>query len=531
MAEGVEPRVEYYRSWTVDQLKAFLRDKHVPLSGNKEHLVKKVADIIATDDLEGQIQAVPFQRNDYPSPPEFTELPNSTTWTGDNFPLVAESNITTNLKDRGGYTKNCRTGIRLCQCGHLFNLEMAKCNDFTYFKAKCRPTMRSVPSSYDLFVRLNSTGTPVAGNCRCPAGSTQSCVHIAALLITLSEITPQACTSVRCAWSRPSQGGKPSFSADLDFGKSSSTGYFTYTGSLVPVDDLIQGLEDAGCDAGICHYFSQESEKQQQAYPPPSSNPVLIDPLDKLCEICAARDVTVSDLVEALKPTAEDVQLIQSMSVGQRNNPLWLDARQWRVTSSNFGRVCNRQFRQSYPLSLIKTILGDYGTPHSAALQWGCDHEHSAIEQYMVEAGVQVEECGVFLSVEYPFLATSPDGIIYLGNEEFGIVEVKCPYKHRDSSIELACQDSAFCLGIDDAAGTYSLKRTHDYYYQVVGQLALSGAKFCDFIVWTKIDFHREQILPDDELWSKMNQKLSHFYMTTLGVEILTRLYSMWLYT
>ena len=123
MAEGVETHVEFYCSWTVDQLKAFLRNKHVPLSGNKEQLVKKVADIIATDDLEGQIQAVPFQRNDYPSPHEFVELPNSTTWTGDNFPLVAESSVTTYLKDRDGYTKNFQAGICLCQCGHLFNLD------------------------------------------------------------------------------------------------------------------------------------------------------------------------------------------------------------------------------------------------------------------------------------------------------------------------------------------------------------------------------------------------------------------------
>ena len=102
MAEGVE----LYRSWTVDQLKAFLQERRVPLSGNKEQLVKKVADIVATDDLEGQIQAVPFQRIDYPSPPEFSELSNDVNWTGDDFPLVAESSVTTYLKDRDGYTKN-----------------------------------------------------------------------------------------------------------------------------------------------------------------------------------------------------------------------------------------------------------------------------------------------------------------------------------------------------------------------------------------------------------------------------------------
>jgi len=48
MVEGVQ----VYRSWTVDQLKAFLRERWVPLSGNKEQLVKQVADTVATNDLE-----------------------------------------------------------------------------------------------------------------------------------------------------------------------------------------------------------------------------------------------------------------------------------------------------------------------------------------------------------------------------------------------------------------------------------------------------------------------------------------------
>jgi len=42
----------------------------------------------------------------------------------------------------------------------------------------------------------------------------------------------------------------------------------------------------------------------------------LTDPLDKLCEITTTRNATVHDLVHALKPTAEEVQLIQSKSVG-----------------------------------------------------------------------------------------------------------------------------------------------------------------------------------------------------------------------
>ena len=127
-----------------------------------------------------------------------------------------------------------------------------------------------------------------------------------------------------------------------------------------------------------------------------------------LCEIFVTRDATVQDLVEALRPMKEDVDLIQNMTIGQRNNPLWMDARQWRVTSSNFGKVCNRNFKQMYPPSLLKAILRDYGTFHTAALQWGCDHESEAIQLCTTYTGIHVKEYGVFLSEEYPYLATSP---------------------------------------------------------------------------------------------------------------------------
>ena len=79
------------------------------------------------------------------------------------------------------------------------------------------------------------------------------------------------------------------------------------------------------------------------------------------------------------------------MTIGQRNNPLWMDARHWRVTASNFGRVCNRNFRVMYPLSLTRLILGDYGQPNSAAIQWGCNHEDDAIQQYQTQMDVEVD--------------------------------------------------------------------------------------------------------------------------------------------
>ena len=97
MAEGEQS----YRSWTVDQLKAFLRERRIPLAGNKAELVKKVADIVYTDSLiEEEIGATSFQCVQYAPPPNFEQLP-SDGWTSDDFPLVSESGVTGYLKGKG----------------------------------------------------------------------------------------------------------------------------------------------------------------------------------------------------------------------------------------------------------------------------------------------------------------------------------------------------------------------------------------------------------------------------------------------
>ena len=118
----------------------------------------------------------------------------------------------------GAYTKNYRTGVRLCQCGHVYDVESTCLGRVIFVRAKCRPTMHTNPPFYKYFVRISNPlqngGSVVlpgcridGGNCGCPAGETQSCVHISALLFTLAEVTPIACTSLPCAWSRPSRGG------------------------------------------------------------------------------------------------------------------------------------------------------------------------------------------------------------------------------------------------------------------------------------------------------------------------------------
>ena len=80
----------------------------------------------------------------------------------------------------------------------------------------------------------------------------------------------------------------------------------------------------------------------------------------------------------------------------------------------------------------------------------------------------------MFLSEQFPYLATSPDDIVSLGNGKFGVVEVKCLYKHHKNTIEEACKDSSFCLYHRN--GQIALDHQHDHHYQVTGRVALTSA-------------------------------------------------------
>ena len=81
---------------------------------------------------------------------------------------------------------------------------------------------------------------------------------------------------------------------------------------------------------------------------------------------------------------------------------------------------------------------------------------------------------------------------------QFGLVEVKCPYKYRFESIASAAANSDFCLNmttnIDETQSLQLKKKTHRYYSQVQGQLPITERKWCDFVVYTTKDLFIQQI-------------------------------------
>jgi len=70
----------------------------------------------------------------------------------------------------------------------------------------------------------------------------------------------------------------------------------------------------------------------------------------------------------------------------------------------------------------------------------------------------------------------------------------------------MAAKDTYFYL--NEVGHELQLKKNHNCYFQVQGQLAISGKKFCDFVVWTLQGYSVERICFDPQLWQDMSQKV-----------------------
>ena len=82
---------------------------------------------------------------------------------------------------------------------------------------------------------------------------------------------------------------------------------------------------------------------------------------------------------------------------------------------------------------------------------------------------VKVEDVGLLMSMEKPFLAASLDRIItnLTANGKWGM-EIKSPFSKAGMTVEDVCKAKNFFLEkLSD--GTIRLKRTHDYYIQTQG--------------------------------------------------------------
>ena len=110
------------------------------------------------------------------------------------------------------------------------------------------------------------------------------------------------------------------------------------------------------------------------------------------------------------------------------------------------------------------------------------------------------------------WLGASPDGVVTDPTEDTdGLVEIKYPFKERYGFIKDIVERKSDKFLKLDRSGQVVLSRSHPYYAQVMGQMALCEKQWCDFFVFTMNEHFVERIRFDQEEWRCMREKLKTY--------------------
>ena len=267
-------------------------------------------------------------------------------------------------------------------------------------------------------------------------------------------------------------------------------------GEEAPMVNSSYGMVPKGSVLSYQCPATKEVRRVGPAEPPPLTLPEL--PPYAINLACSQNQL---DHVASLGVTEEEATEYEAHTRQQGQCPEWYKLRKCRLTASNFKRVTGRRSNhQQLALDLFNKSVKK--TP---AMEFGTENETYAAETYAESFGFDIHEVGFIINPTRPYLGCSPDRRVYDPADDgtWGLLEVKCSTKD-------SIQDLPFFRTNDDA--NLELRHSHRYYEQIMGQMGLTGAPWCDFFVWTQNDFHRERIHYDHTFFMNMLEKLDDFY-------------------
>ena len=193
-----------------------------------------------------------------------------------------------------------------------------------------------------------------------------------------------------------------------------------------------------GCNESAV-IFSVTNPKPQPKFSGPALPSVLSNlySVDNVVLSPEELGVKCKEVFDTINFTVLQAGKLEAMTRQQSNCSLWYQFRKGRITASNFHEVLHSDSEVSSSPSLLKKIMHYNASFSTYATEWGLKHEQVAIDKYEEtlknkHTNFQVRKCGLFVNDQFPYLAASPDALVSCDCCGSGVVEVKCPFIHRD---------------------------------------------------------------------------------------------------
>ena len=208
---------------------------------------------------------------------------------------------------------------------------------------------------------------------------------------------------------------------------------------------------------------------------------------------------------QGIKISEKQSALIEAKTRDQSISGQWGKERENRLTASHFGDIIKITDRRDVEL-LCASMYESKNLNHVPSIRHGNTYESVALQKFKDVTGKVLKKSGFCIDPKFPFLGASPDSFV---QGEDAVVEAKCPFAGRNQMIT-AGKNFSFLEKVEDQV---RLKRTHKYYYQLVGQMKIAKKNVGYFIVYTYKDFFYEKITLDEAFFKdSMLPKLKEFY-------------------
>lgn len=205
---------------------------------------------------------------------------------------------------------------------------------------------------------------------------------------------------------------------------------------------------------------------------------------------------------DPFKEFAVSQSQVATIAAAPQRSEAWMSGRKWRLTGSNFAAAAGHNPYTTQEALVREMLWGTF--TGNAATEWGTRHEPVACAMYETHMRAThpdfvVEEHGLQVIPEYPFIGVSPDGICTYWDAAANarvrfLLEIKCPFRWK-------------------ADGFYDGVVPLYYWDQLQGLMGFLRLPFADFVVWTPVGMQVSRIRYDaDYFEGVLRPALLHWY-------------------
>lgn len=231
----------------------------------------------------------------------------------------------------------------------------------------------------------------------------------------------------------------------------------------------------------------------------------------------AAQCHSVSELLKKIELTAEEREHLEQTTRSQGESELWHEAREGRLTASNFYRIHTRMntLRQKPHIDmskLIESILNPPELGFISHIAHGKQLEAEAVKAALnilgeQHTGITGRQCGLFIHPKEHYLGATPDHIVHCDCHGEALLEIKCPTKELTELTYLEHKQ---------------LKTKCNYFGQVQGQMAVTKISTTYFFVYKSKQEHvLITVHHDKKFCSDLVKNLDLFYSQYLAPKLL----------